>query len=740
MVGAGCSSNPESGAGGKPSGGAGAGGSGGAPASSSSSSSSSGNAGGAGGEALPETFTVSGVVTDGTAPVEGAIVMQGGGAPQMVTGPDGTFSVTLTTKIIGTPAVVAAKTGYRSAGDEFLELPTDSVELILYAAQPPDNIGYTFGNPGQGLVETDVSTKYCGHCHTTLAKQFQSSAHAKATRDPLVQDLYAGVSRAYSDQIACENAGGVWRVGKVPGTASDTTNKCYWGGGVLPDLNPVCGGPNSMACDDPNLPAAEQPSAFGQCADCHAAAMDGPAGGRNLLDATGLAYENGNHCDACHHVKDIDLSKPPGTGGRLLIQRPKEKFDPQDPKSMLRQVLFGPLPDVPLVFMGGSYQPKFSKAEFCAGCHEQAQAALLPGDSIDLMKWPNGLPVHSTFSEWESGPFNTEGTPCQFCHMPPTQGLHNTIDVADPTNASIVFGFIRPPEQIRSHIFRSPLEGAPRLIDNAASLFMGLQVLPGELYAALAVKNTGCGHALPTGEPMRALVLMVRADACGTPLSPIGGMTISDVGGAAAEGVLGADVSVNGQELAWASAASSAKPGQRVRAVRPTGMFDDYEGIGYFADPMLTPAQKGMEIFEPVGEADVVAINSDKLMLNSVLALQAGDRVYLGDAAVWPPLDGQDSIAVAGAPGYSFARVLADSSGTRRVHHHRAVDIVSDNRIAAQSEAMTEHHFALPQGCSTAEVEAVLMYRPVPVDMARGRGWDAHDYVIASIKESIAIP
>ncbi len=192
--------------------------------------------------------------------------MQGGGKPALVTGPDGAFSITLSNEIIGTPTVVAAKVGYRSAGVEFFELPTESVELILHAADPPDNIGYIFGNPGKGMVETDISTKYCGHCHTTLAKQFQSSAHANATKDPLVQDLYAGVSRAHSDQIACENAGGVWRTGKVPGTESNTMDKCYWGGGVLPDLNPSCGGANSMACDDPNLPAAQMPSAFGQCA------------------------------------------------------------------------------------------------------------------------------------------------------------------------------------------------------------------------------------------------------------------------------------------------------------------------------------------------------------------------------------------------------------------------------------------------------------------------------------------
>ncbi len=717
---------------------------GGAAGAATTSSSTGGNGGAGGGEGgggpvLPQSFLVSGVVTDGSAPVEGAIVMQGGGKPAFTTGPDGQFAITLTTEIKGMPTVVAAKVGYRAAGIEFFELPTESVELILYKAEPPDNIGYIFGNPGKGTPETDISTQYCGHCHMTLAKQFQSSAHAKATKNPLLQDLYAGVSGAYSDQMACENAGGVWRLGKVPGTASTTTSKCYWGGGVLPDLNPSCGGANSMACDDPNLPAGQGPNAFGQCADCHAAAMDGAPGGRNLLDATGLSYENGNHCDACHHVKDIDLSKAPGTAGALIFQRPKEKLD-QGPLGMVRQVMYGPLPDVPLVFMGGSYQPKFSTAEYCGACHEQKQNALLPGDSIDAARWPNGLPTHSTFSEWQAGPFNTAGTHCQFCHMPPTGGLNSSIDVANPDNAGMVFGFLRTPEQIRSHIFRGPLVGTPRLINTAASLFMGVQVLPGKLFAAIAVKNTGCGHALPTGEPMRQILLLVRAEACGTALAPSGGMTIPDIGGSMAEGSVGADISQLGQELIWPAAAAQAKVGQTVRIVRPSGVFDDYEGIGYFADPMLTPAQKGMEIFEPVAQADIVAINQDKLLLNTSVLLQAGDRVYVGDSLGWPPVDGQASLALAGAAGYGFAKVLVDSNGERGVHHYRAVDIASDNRIAPQSEAMTEHAFALPQGCSNATVEAMLLYRPLSADMARGRGWNAHDYIIASVKESIALP
>jgi hypothetical protein len=694
---------------------------------------------GAAGGALPETFTVTGVVTDGAAPVAGAIVMQGGGAPLSTTGPDGAFSITLTTSIAGTPTVVAAKEGYRSAGLEFVELPSGPVELVLREAAPPDNaLGYTFGAPGVGDPVWDNSTAFCGHCHTTFVAEFQQSAHARATKDPLVQDLYAGVSRAHADAAGCAASGGAWRAGRVPGTAGGVAAKCYLGGGVLPDLN-ACGKAGALSCDDPALPVGERPKAFGHCADCHAAGLDGPGGGRDLLEATGIAFENGNHCDTCHKVADIDLDAPPGRGGRLVVQRPRETIS-DEPGAKLLQVMFGPLPDVPNAFMGGSYQPKFSKAVFCAGCHEQKQEALVPGTSLDPSRWPDGLPVHSTYTEWKASPWGTDATACQHCHMPPLSGLFNTLDVTEPDEAGITFGFVRPPEQIRSHGFRGPLDGSPRLLDLSLGLWMSASVDNGALAVSVTLKNQGAGHALPTGEPMRALLLLVRADACGVPLVQSGGMTVPDTGGALALGVVGQDVAISGAALAWPAGALQAKPGHVVRVVRWTGAWDDYPGIGFFAEAALGPADKGIPVRAPVGEARVSAVSGGGIDLDGPIAAAApGDIVLLGDAIEAPPLDGGVSIAVAGSAGHAFSRVLVDPAGTRGAPHHRAIDVVSDNRLPPLEPVKTWHAFSLPQGCASATVTATAVYRPVPLLLARERGWEARDWVAATTKEIVAI-
>ncbi len=694
---------------------------------------------------LPDKFTVTGVVTDGSAPVAGAIVMQAGGSPDFTTGPDGAFSIELTNDIPGTPTVVAAKIGYRSAGAEFLVLPDGPTELILLAVNPPDNPGYKFEPPGTGDPAIDNSTAVCGHCHTTFVAQYRTSAHAKATKDPLVQDLYAGVSEGPMSQAECALRGGELRAGLVPGTESDVTDKCYAGGGVLPDLNPSCGAPGGQSCDDPALPAAQKPTAFGQCADCHAPGMDGPAGGRNLHEAVGIAFDAGNHCDVCHKARDVDLTKPAGVAGALVLQRPHEKVSDQ-PGAKTVQVMFGPLPDVPNAFMGGSLQPKFSTSELCGACHLQRQGALLQGSALDPGRWPEGLPTHDTYTEWEQSTYNTPGTPCQFCHMPPDDtGLKSTVDVTNESNASIAFGFVRPPEQIRKHIFRGPLQGAPRMIDLALNLSLSTTVSMNaggdtEVTASVTLQNTGAGHAIPTGEPMRALVLVVRATGCAADWPAVDGMTVQDGGGSIASGIAGADVQANGAALAWPGGAAAAKPGMTVRVVRPTGAFDDYPGVGYFADPSLTPAEKGLEVFAPVGESIVTTASAGSITLTAAIALQAGDIVYLGEPLPAPPSDGEGALPLAGAAGYTFAKTLVDPTGERHVHHYRAVDIASDNRIPPLAMAKTTHTFRLPAGCSAGKVTAVVLYRPVPVDMARLRGWDARDWVVAQANENVTAP
>jgi hypothetical protein len=230
----------------------------------------------------------------------------------------------------------------------------------------------------------------------------------------------------------------------------------------------------------------------------------------------------------------------------------------------------------------------------------------------------------------------------------------------------------------------------------------------------------------------------VRAEACGVELAPAGGMTIDDWGGATAAGVVGAGVQVTGSQLTWAGAGAQA--GAVVRVVRPTGTYDDYPGVGFFADPTLTAPEKGIEIHAPVGEATINAVSGSTITLDQPIAAQDGDLVYLGDPLTWPPADGAAAVAIAGRAGASFARTLVDGSGARGVPHFRAVDMVSDNRLAPGVTATTTHAFAVPPGCTSASVSAAVIYRPVPVGLARERGWKAQDYVVATASTTATLP
>jgi hypothetical protein len=713
----------------------GGGGSGGATTTQSTSTTSSAIASSGGGSTpLPDQVTVTGVVTDGTSPVEGAIVMQGGKAPLLTTGPDGAFSIEVLNDG-GIPTVVAAKIGYRSAGFELFEVPQGPIELVLKVAAPPDNTGYKYQPPGQGVASLDTSTAVCGHCHTTYTKDFRASAHARAAKDPLVQDLYAGVASSL-DQASCAARGGVWRTGVSPGTGA-STSKCYIGAGVLPGLNPSCGGPSGLACDDPALPAASKPTSFGRCADCHAPGIDGVAGGRDLLEAASTSYDAGVHCDVCHHIKDVDLTRPAGVAGALILQRPNEKVGtaPNAPKL---QILYGPEPDVPNPFMGGSYQPKFTSSELCGGCHQQKQEALVPGATLDPVRWPDGLPTHSTYEEWSASQFAGTKFTCQYCHMPPDDhGLSSSVDVTQPDLASQEFGFLRKPEQLRKHTFRDPLEGNPRLIDGAVTVQIATQVTGTELSATVTLQSFTAGHAVPTGEPMRSFLLVVRAFGCGSELSQKGGMTLDDWGGARARGVVG-PVVVNGHQITWPSV--NITVGSVVRASRPTGTFVDYTGVGFFADPTLTPLEKGLEIQAPVGEATVVSVAGSTLTLDKPLAVTTGDVLYVGDPFVWPPVEGSPSAALAGRAGLSFAKTMLGANGARRVPHFLAVDVESDNRIPPGGAATTDHTFTVPPGCGSVDVGAAVIYRRIPLDLAIERGYDARDVVVSGAQTTVAVP
>jgi hypothetical protein len=644
-----------------------------------------------GDSALPARWSVNVQVTLDGVPVEGALVGQGGSSRTWLTDADGRATVEIDGGTPGDFAVVAshpeARTWWAPADEE------PEQEIALTRFDPSDNPDYPFADPGGPDVDTSTADQ-CSHCHRTLHEAWYASPHRTAASNPVVHDVYGGAASVFTTAEACAMAGGRWEALRVPGTGA-------WGEGCRlgDDVPTTTGG-------------------TGGCADCHAPGIDGELGGRDLLDATGLAYDAGVHCDVCHHVESVDMEAPPGVGGRLHIVRPSETSSSPALGEWL-PLTFGPFADVPNIRMGSVPREIFHSADLCGGCHESTQAALVPGAEVDRARWPEGvLPIHSTWSEWVAGPMNP-AAPCQSCHMPPRADVGNAADLYnafDHMEPGVTSGWERPPGEVREHAWWGPRQRESGMLELAAALWVDTTLADGVLTAEVTVKNVGPGHAIPTGEPLRSLVLHVEARCGGALLEATGGTAIPDFGGWLERKEAGEDWS------RW----STAQAGQVVRVVRRTGEWLDYAGYGPFGDGSFDAQAKGMPVEEVVGEATIVAVDDGAVQFD--VSLPDGDVAYLG----WPaalPEDGDEARPVAGAPGFAFARVLVGADGTRMVPHHLAVDVASDNRLLPQASWTSQHQFAAD--CTEPEVRAVLVHRAWPVSLATERGWPLTESVMA---------
>jgi hypothetical protein len=638
------------------------------------------------------------VLLDGE-PVQGATVVQGGNPKRWTTDAEGWSTVTIDPSVPGEQAVVASHPESRTVGLTVLDRSEDLLlELQRYDAS--DNELYQFLDPGE--PDRRFDTGQCAHCHITMTEDWAESRHRRSSSNPKLHDLYAGAAAAFDSESACNAAGGQWLSAPQPG-ADAYADRCFLGDGVIPELNVDCG---------PGLQCGSTPTAFGACADCHAPGIDGRLGGRDLLLARDHAYDYGIHCDVCHKVESIDLAAEAGVAGRLNILRPSED-SPSPALGAFLPIQFGPYLDVPNVFMGAVPREFFRSGDFCAGCHQLDQPVLVPGAEADLARWPDGrLPVNTTYAEWAAGPYSP-GTACQSCHMPGDAVAGNSSDLGNEVDIEpgMVGGWYRPAGSVRRHIWWGPrTEGSE--LPEAIGLDLVTEVDAGELTVRATVSNVGAGHAIPSGEAMRSMVLLVEARCNGVEQSATGGHAVPDFGGHLGRKESGADWS------RW----PGAQLGQVVRVVRRTGAFHDYTGFGSFGDGTFDASQKGMPVEDVVGRSRIVDVQGDVVTFDQ--PLPAGDVAYLGEDAGWPA-DGDPISARAGAPGFAFARVLVGSDGQRMVPHFLAADVASDNRLLPSGSWTSEHRFSV--SCGAPEVRALVTGRGYPLDLARERGWDAKE-------------
>jgi hypothetical protein len=203
------------------------------------------------------------------------------------------------------------------------------------------------------------------------------------------------------------------------------------------------------------------------CLNCHSpiAAKTGDIGLEKKVSWEGVT------CDYCHSIRDVT-------------------FEDRNPKAALTfgALKTGPLNDAVSKAHQTAYSEVHTSSALCATCHEYKNAA--------------GFPVLTTYSEWKASRYWKEGKQCQFCHMSRVEG-----DVVDPHLARSSTAKINLHEMPGSH----SLEQLTRAI--RAQLTTARE--GGQLRVTVAVENQTAGHYLPTGSPLRQLVMELGADSAG---------------------------------------------------------------------------------------------------------------------------------------------------------------------------------------------------------------------------------
>lgn len=214
----------------------------------------------------------------------------------------------------------------------------------------------------------------------------------------------------------------------------------------------------------------------GNCGNCHAPAK--AINNFNNVDMNKLkgVEKLGVSCDYCHKIKDIKLnSNTSAYTGVMQVEllRP--------PKG--HQTFFGPFIDV---LNPDIYSEKISKSIFCAPCHQGGY-------------W--GIKIYDSYDQWLKSPYAKGDVQCQDCHMPP-DGI--TTNFAPGKE-----GVERNPKTIYTHKQFGSRDSS--FLASAVEMNVKTKIKNDELNIVVDIENSGAGHSVPTGSPMRNMLLIIRA-------------------------------------------------------------------------------------------------------------------------------------------------------------------------------------------------------------------------------------
>ena len=202
------------------------------------------------------------------------------------------------------------------------------------------------------------------------------------------------------------------------------------------------------------------------CLSCHAPV----AYFNNDPRLTQPISREGVSCDFCHSIAEV----LPGT-----LEGPQFRFE-------FGGVKQGPLKTPKSPAHSTRFNELYRQSLFCKGCHEQ--------------KSQSGLPVITTFSEWEQSPYPDKGITCQKCHMQPVAGK-TVAEFVKKTAAN----------QISNH----NIAAGHSLTKRRQALEIKIAAIEthrNRIRVQVDLTNTGAGHKMPTGLPVKKIILEVKIE------------------------------------------------------------------------------------------------------------------------------------------------------------------------------------------------------------------------------------
>lgn len=179
-------------------------------------------------------------------------------------------------------------------------------------------------------------------------------------------------------------------------------------------------------------------------------------------------------CDFCHKISGVF-----GLDSQRLGRERIEHHASEDPP-----VFFGSLDDV--FSRDDSFNPLYKSSEYCATCHQ--------GNFWNTQ-------AYSVYSEWQQSRYQREQIQCQDCHMSTAENYSADRDKG---------GIWRESSSLSSHDFL--LKGKSELLASAIDMQVSLETDNDVLKVVVELSNNNAGHHVPTGSPLRSLLLLVTAE------------------------------------------------------------------------------------------------------------------------------------------------------------------------------------------------------------------------------------